>query len=176
MLFAVTSPVTFRLPVIVPSPAPPPEAVNDPLITKSPLTVVVAALIVTSVGDVIVIVPSLFMVISVVPAVFSITTPCGPLMNATFDWAAGVASAACASAHQVPVGDPVNIRVTNTDSGFDGSYQALSVDPLTLTYQLPTNPLEPASQAGTVNFDIDLLAGYNIGSLFYHQDTQQFEF
>lgn len=103
--------------------------------------------------------------------------PCGPLMDATFTWAAGVASALCASAHQVPIGDPVNIRVTNTNSGFDGgAYQALAVDPLTLTFPLSTNPLEPASIGGTVNFDLDLLAGYNIGSLFYHQDTNSFEF
>ena len=102
--------------------------------------------------------------------------PCGPLMDATFTWAAGVATAACVSPHLVPIGDPVNIRVTDTDTGFDGTFQALATDPLTLTYQLPINPLQPASINGTVNFDLDLLVGYGIGSLFYHQDTQQFEF
>lgn len=100
----------------------------------------------------------------------------GPTLAATLVWEEGVAIASVVVPHNVPIASIVNVRISQSATGFDGVYQALSIDPLTLTYLLPVNPKQALPIAGKVNFDLDLLAGYGIGSLFWHEDTQQFEF
>lgn len=100
----------------------------------------------------------------------------GPTLAATLAWGDGVASANMTLPHNVPVGQLVNIRISQSNTGFDGKFQALSVAPTTLTYQLPVNPQQSLPIAGKVNFDLDLLAGIGIGSIFWHEETGQFEY
>jgi hypothetical protein len=100
----------------------------------------------------------------------------GPTLAATLVWNEGIATATMVLPHNVPLASVANVRISQSGSGFDGVYQALSTDPMTLTYQLAVNPQEALPISGKVNFDLDLLAGYGIGSLYFHSDTNQFEF
>jgi hypothetical protein len=100
----------------------------------------------------------------------------GPQLPGSFTWDDGVASVTTTGNHNVPIASQAAIRVLQTDSGFDGQYLALATDAAAFTYPLPTDPGQSAPISGTVSFDLDLLAGYGIGSLFFHYETQQFEF
>jgi hypothetical protein len=99
----------------------------------------------------------------------------GPTLQALLVWNEGVVTATMQLPHNVPIASVANIRITG-DNGFDGVYQALSTGPSTLTYPLLVNPQEALPISGKVNFDLDLLAGYGIGFLVWHEDTGQFEF
>lgn len=103
-------------------------------------------------------------------------SPSGPTLKVSLAWDDGVATAATTVPHNVPLASVVNVRISQSNSGFDAVVTALATGPTTLTYPLPVNPNQPATITGKVNFDLDLLAGYGIGSLWFHQDTQQFEF
>jgi len=63
-----------------------------------------------------------------------------------------------------------------TNSPFDGYWQGLSVGANQLNYSLPTNPNEPIPLNGVVSFPLNLVAGFDLGFLLFHYDTQQFEF
>lgn len=107
---------------------------------------------------------------------FTALAPTGPTLNGEFTWDEGVVTVQTAMPHLVPIGGVVEIRVSNSNTPFDGFYEALATDASTLTYSLPVNPLESDAVAGKVNFDLDLLAGFGVGPLWYHEDSQQFEF
>jgi len=101
----------------------------------------------------------------------------GPSFPATLTWALGVATVSLTQPHQVPIGQQVLVRISGTDSVFDGlQWQMLATNPTTLTYQLPEDPeVEPTQ--GLLSFDINLLEGIVPGALFvWHSDTKQFEF
>jgi hypothetical protein len=100
----------------------------------------------------------------------------GPAFRAALTWEDGVATVTLTSAHNVPVASLANMRISQTNGAFDGLYQALSTGPQTLTFQLPVNPNVSGPVTGKLDFPLDLLAGYGIGSLYYHADTAQFEF
>ena len=102
--------------------------------------------------------------------------PSGPRLAAGFTWLAGIATAVCALPHLIPIGNVANIRVTDTDTGFDGTYSAMALNATTLTYSLPTNPQQSLSINGTVKSDLNLLGGYGIGGLVFYADTMQFEY
>jgi hypothetical protein len=110
------------------------------------------------------------------PIIFTALVSGGPSLLASLSWASGVATATTTINHNVPLGWPVNMRLSQSNSGFDGTYQALSTSPVTLTYPLPVNPNKSMPVTGTVNFDINLLSGLGIGSLWYQDSTGQFEF
>ena len=76
----------------------------------------------------------------------------------------------------MPVGQLANIWVSQTDSPFDGGWQALSTSPTTLTYALD-NPLEALPLNGVLSFPLNLVAGVVAGGwLLFHWDTQQLEY
>lgn len=108
---------------------------------------------------------------------FSALIESGPAFSAQLSWdAPGVATAVCSGPHNVGLGQVALTRISGTGTGFDGVWLALAVDDVTLTYTLPVNPQVAPSVSGTASFDVDLLAGLGIGSLYYHSDTMQFEF
>jgi hypothetical protein len=100
----------------------------------------------------------------------------GPKFQAVVTWVNGLGTAALSGAHNVRVGELANARISQTDTDFDGLYQALAVDPQTMTFPLATNPNVSGPATGKLDFPLDLLAGYGIGALYFHADTQQFEF
>lgn len=100
----------------------------------------------------------------------------GPTLLGSLTWTDQVASVITQLPHNVPVASVVNFRIAQSNSAFDGTWQGLAVGATGLTYSLPTDPSESAPISGQVNFDLDLLNGYGIGPLYYHEDTQQFEF
>ena len=100
----------------------------------------------------------------------------GPRYQAVMTWADGVATASLSGPHNVPLGGLVEGRVSETDTPFDGQYEMLAVDAQTLTFGLAANPQQPIAVTGKLDFPLDLLAAYGIGSLFYHADLGQFEY
>lgn len=104
-------------------------------------------------------------------------TESGPMLRCALTWADNVATAVCQAPHNVPIADVAYLRISQTDgSTYEGVYLGTAVDEVTLTFDLTTNPDQPVAIAGTLSFDLDLLGGYGIGSLYFHADTQQFEF
>ena len=103
-------------------------------------------------------------------------TQSGPMFNATLTWADQVATAVLNGNHNVPLAGVINARVSQSNTAFDGSYQMLAVNPSTFTFALPANPDQSTPVAAKVDFPLDLLGGLGIGSLYFHADTQQFEF
>jgi hypothetical protein len=100
----------------------------------------------------------------------------GPVFPAILTWIEGLATAALSGAHNVRVGELANVRIAQTETGFDGLYQALAIDPQTFAFALPANPNESGPVSGKLDFPLDLLAGYGIGALYYHADIATFEF
>lgn len=107
----------------------------------------------------------------------------GPRYPSSFTWANGTVVATTSVLHWVPVGQCANIRVTDTNTTMDGNFTVLATGPMSLAYSLAQPPTVPLPQSGTVNFDINLVAGLTLadrtpvgGFLLYHFETQQFEF
>jgi hypothetical protein len=101
----------------------------------------------------------------------------GPTFRVSLTWDSGIVTAAAQVPFNVPIGEVANLRISQSnDSPFDGEYEGLAIDTDTMTFPLATNPQQSIPIAATLSFDVDLLAGYNIGSLYFHDDTQQFEF
>lgn len=102
---------------------------------------------------------------------------CGPQVVSAFAWEDGVAQVTTSAPHNVPVGQLANVYISQTDSGFDGAYQALSTGPDTLTYPLLANPNQATPISGAVNFSRNLIAGVIAGAyLLFRYETQQFEY
>jgi hypothetical protein len=102
----------------------------------------------------------------------------GLQLGVTLTWddqAGGVATAVTASAHNVPIGQLANIRISQTGTGFDGNWQALATGPTTLTYAL-SNPDENQPLSGQLGFDVNLVATLGGGWLLYRNETQSFEY
>ena len=100
----------------------------------------------------------------------------GPVIQSAFTWANGIATVTCSAPHNVPITRLANVWISQTDSGFDGKYLALSTNATTLTYPLPVNPQESSPLQGSVNFALNLLEGYGIAWLLFHSETGNFEF
>lgn len=100
----------------------------------------------------------------------------GPRIQAVFSWARGIAAAATNTPHNVPVGTVVRLTVGLTGAAFDGSWQTLAVSSDELIYELPLNPLTTDLVNGTISFPLNLVAGFGIGRLLWHYDSQMFEF
>jgi hypothetical protein len=101
----------------------------------------------------------------------------GPSFISSLSWAGGIATAVTSSPHNVPVGTSVAFNVSQTGTAFDGNWLGLSTGPTTLTYMLATNPQISTPVSGSVNFPLNLVAGYISGAwLVFHYETQQFEF
>lgn len=98
----------------------------------------------------------------------------GPRLQATFTWTNGVATVSTMANHNVPVGAVANVRISQTDTLFDGGYRALATGPTTLTYALVTNPNEAEPVLGIASFPLNLTPG--LGWLVFYEDTQQFEY
>jgi hypothetical protein len=100
----------------------------------------------------------------------------GPRIPATFVWnSPQTATATTLTPHNVPLGQIAQVRMSETDSGFDGSVQALGTGPNTLDYTI-ANPNVAQPAVGIVDFALNLVASLQIGWLLYHWELQQFEF
>jgi hypothetical protein len=96
---------------------------------------------------------------------------------AGFTWDEGVAAATTSVSHNIPLGSVANVVISQTNTGFDGVFRALSVSPLVLTYDLSTNPQAAGQINGAVNFNLNLVASVIPGGyLLYRYDTQQIEY
>jgi len=107
----------------------------------------------------------------------------GPRYNASLNWANGSAVAVTAAPHWVPIGQCASIRVSGSNTTFDGDFTVLSIGPNSLSYALAPIPTASLPQSGTVAFELNLIEGVTLsdgtpigGYLFYHYDTQQFEY
>lgn len=101
----------------------------------------------------------------------------GPIFQSLFTWAVGTVTATVTINHNVPVGWVAKAVISQTGTNFDGGYEVLSTSPTTLTYNVANNDSTSAQPiGGVVNFNLNLVAGYNIGWLLFHDNTQQFEF
>jgi hypothetical protein len=111
----------------------------------------------------------------------------GAKIQAVLTWANGTATAALASAHNIPVGSVANVEVTDTGLTYDGFWRALATDALTLTFQLPTDPTQ-YGVTGNVSQDVNLIGGqpssydsngnpatFFSSTLIYRSSSQQFE-
>lgn len=102
----------------------------------------------------------------------------GPRLGATLTWAnvgGGVATATTASPHNIPIGQVANVRISQTNTVFDGNWQVLSTGPTKVTYALP-NPNENQPLAGQLSFPVNLVQVLGIGWLLYWYDDQMFEY
>jgi hypothetical protein len=102
----------------------------------------------------------------------------GPQLGATLTWddqAGGVATVVTASAHNVPIGQLANIRISQTGTAFDGNWQALATGAMTLTYAL-ANPDENQPLSGQLSFDVNLVAALGAGWLIYRNSGTVFEY
>lgn len=103
----------------------------------------------------------------------------GPRLGATLTWEdtgfGGVATATTASPHNIPVGQLANVRISQTDTAYDGNWQVLATGASTVTYAL-VNPNETQPLAGQLSFDVNLVAPLESGWLLYHYDLQAFEY
>lgn len=100
----------------------------------------------------------------------------GPSMQATLSWSEnGGALAVTAIPHLVPIGVPANLRISQTGTTFDGLWQALAITSTAFTYAL-SNPNESLPISGNLDFPANLVNGVVSGQLYFHPDTQQFEY
>lgn len=109
------------------------------------------------------------------PVLYRALCGTGPTWQSAFTWSNGTALVTTQVVHNIPVGGVGMLTVTSTGTGFDGTYQALATGPLTLTYLLASQPATVAV-TGNAALALNLVEGYNLGSLVFHDDTQQFEF
>ena len=111
----------------------------------------------------------------------------GAKIQAVLAWADWTATAALATPHNIPVGAVANVEVTDTGLPYDGFWRALAIDPLTLTFQLSTDP-QQYGITGNVSQDVNLIGGqpssydsngnpltFFSSTLIYRTSTQQFE-
>jgi len=104
-------------------------------------------------------------------------TESGSMLRCSLTWADNIATAVCQVPHNVPLAAVSYLRISQSGgSKYDGAYLGTAVDEFTMAFDLPENPDQPVAILGTLSFDLDLLGGYGIGSLYFHADTQQFEF
>jgi hypothetical protein len=99
----------------------------------------------------------------------------GPRFPASFTWTQGFAIAITDLPHNVPVGSVAAMRVSETETAYDGNWQVLSTSEITLSYSLG-NPEIASVETGTIMQPLNLVAQLGIGWLLFHYDTQQFEF
>lgn len=102
----------------------------------------------------------------------------GPRLGATLTWEdtgfGGVATATTASAHNIPIGQLANVRISQTDTAYDGNWQVLSTGATTVTYAF-ANPNETQPLAGQLSFPVNLVQALGSGWLIYDYSTQTFE-
>lgn len=102
---------------------------------------------------------------------------CGPQLLASFVWSDNFATATTQVAHNVPLGNSVDIVVSQTSSPFDGTYPAFATSSTTLAYPLMPDPEEATPISGAVNFNLNLVEGVlSTGYLLFRDATQQFEY
>jgi hypothetical protein len=107
-------------------------------------------------------------------------TGSGPTLAATLTWSNGLMTIATAAPHNVPVGALANITVSHVGSTLDGDVQALATGPSTLTYALQSNDpfqgTQSTPQNAVIGFGLNLVGGYGLDTLLWHDSTQQFEY
>jgi hypothetical protein len=102
---------------------------------------------------------------------------CGPQFQSQLSWSEGDAEVVTSSPHNVPLGWVCAIYVSQTDTGFDGLYEALSTGPSTLIYPLATDPATATPLTGQVDFNLNMVQDVVDDSyLLFRYQTQQFEY
>jgi hypothetical protein len=99
----------------------------------------------------------------------------GQPIAATVTWDDAIATAACVSVHNIPIGSVANLWLSQTGV-IDGEYAMLSTGATTLTFAVNEYSLSSSAIPGQVNFGINLVAPYSIGFLAFNSTTQQFEY
>ena len=91
-------------------------------------------------------------------------------------WFSGGALLTLLTPHNYPLGGTVRLNVVGcAPDGYNGIFDCLACAPSQLSYPLPVYP-GAATLFGSVNFDIDLVAGYfKTSSLVYREANKQFE-
>lgn len=111
------------------------------------------------------------------PIVYQALAGSGPVLQAVLSWADQTATAVTSTSHNVPLGVPVNILVSETGLSYDGAWQGLATGPTTLTYTLTTSPNSAAPVQCNLEFPLNLVAGYLSNCyLFFYDATQSFEY
>ncbi|MHB8817014.1 MAG: hypothetical protein ACYDAE_27635 [Steroidobacteraceae bacterium] len=111
----------------------------------------------------------------------------GAKIQGVLSWADGTVTAALQAPHNVPVGAVANIEISDTGLGYDGSWRALAVDPLTLSFGLPADPGQ-YGVTGNASQDVNLIGNipksvdssgnplaWFSSTLIFRTGTQQFE-
>lgn len=90
-------------------------------------------------------------------------------------WTNGTATLETNIPHGYEIGTTLELTVSNcTPEAFNGIYEMLVVDPVTLTYPIAANPGD-ALTLGQVDFNINIAGGYFSSVLVFREANQQFE-
>lgn len=100
----------------------------------------------------------------------------GPKFRGVVSWEKGILTTSLALPHGIRVGRMAQARISQTNTNLDDLYLMRAIDSLTLAVSMLSNPQLTGPLNGQIDFPLDLLDGYGIGPLYYHADTQQFEF
>jgi hypothetical protein len=92
----------------------------------------------------------------------------------SLSWDFGVATAVTSVPHKFAIGTEVEVTISGcAPDAYNGSVLAAVIDSVTLSYQLASNP-GPATGIGTVQFLVDMLAGYFDSILAYSDSAKNF--
>lgn len=99
----------------------------------------------------------------------------GPQVSVTLTWedlgvSGGLATIETSGNHNVPVGQLVNVYVSQTGTAFDGLWQALAVSATELTYGL-NNPEYTQPLSGQMRIPVNLVATLGGGWLIWDYAT-----
>lgn len=90
-------------------------------------------------------------------------------------WANGFVTITTDVPHMLTIGDVVNVSVVGVvPDAYNGLFEMLVTGPLTLRYQLATNPGD-ATVFGAIQQNINLIAGLFTDTMVYRQANSQFE-
>ena len=111
---------------------------------------------------------------SLVFAVPLIGSPVGINLQ-SLSWANGTATATAAAPHGYAPGSTVRLAIAGcAPDAFNGTVDALVVDPLNFSWPLAANP-GPATAFGTASRNLNIAGGYFASTLVYRAANGQFE-
>lgn len=97
------------------------------------------------------------------------------LTLASLTWAIGVVTATTELEHGYAVGSTIKLTISGAVAdSYNGTVLALITGPMTFTYPIPT-VLDDATIPGTVNYNINMAAGYFQSTMVFRQAAQTFE-
>ena len=101
-------------------------------------------------------------------------SPIGIELSA-ISWQSGIVTVTTSVPHNLKVGQTLNLTMTGAvPDAYNGMVQALVAGPSTFSYALAANP-GSATTFGSVEQNINLVAGFFVSTLIYRQANVQFE-